>query len=187
MTFTTQQIHQFRKETPACEQVIHFNNAGASLNPIPVTQSVYQHLQLEEQVGGYEAAALNEAKSKAFYPAVAQLLNSAAHNIAFASSATDAYNRALSAIPFETGDIILTTENDYVSNHIAFLQLVQQYGIELICARDEEQGGVDIEDMIAQINKKHPKLVAVTHMPTSNGLIQDIAAILPQNWQLVPC
>jgi selenocysteine lyase/cysteine desulfurase len=177
MTFSPQQIAQLRQETPACQDVIHFNNAGASLTPLPVSQSVYSHLQLEERLGGYEAAAINAAKSQAFYPAVARLLNTNAQNIAFASSATDAYNRALTAIPFAAGDLILTTENDYVSNHIAFLQIARRFGVEVLCAREDEQGGVDIEDMLRLIREKHPKVVAVTHMPTSSGLIQDIEMI----------
>jgi selenocysteine lyase/cysteine desulfurase len=177
MTFTPQQITQFRQETPACQEVIHFNNAGASLTPIPVTRSVYRHLQLEERLGGYEAAAVHEAKSQAFYPAVASLLRAADRNIAFASSATDAYNRALSAIPFASGDLILTTENDYVSNQIAFLQIAKRFGAEVLYAREDDHGGVDLEDMLRLIRKKRPKLVAVTHMPTSSGLIQDIETI----------
>lgn len=177
MTFSPQQIAQLRQETPACHDIIHFNNAGASLTPLPVSQSVYHHLQLEERLGGYEAAAINAAKSQAFYPAVARLLNTNAQNIAFASSATDAYNRALTAIPFVAGDLILTTENDYVSNHIAFLQIAKRFGVEVLCAREDDQGGVDLDNMLQLIRDKRPKLVAVTHMPTSSGLIQDVETI----------
>ena len=177
MTFSPQELVQFRADTPACQDVIHFNNAGSALPPLAVQKVVQDHLELEYRLGGYEAAALRAEKSLAFYPTVAQLLNAQAEEIAFASSATDAYNRALSSIPFTPNDLILTTENDYASNHLAFLQIAQRYQARVRLAPESEEGGVDVAAMQKLIHKLRPKLVAVTHMPTSNGLIQDIETI----------
>ena len=49
-------IDQLRAETPGTEQMVHFNNAGASLMPQPVVDTMTRHLTLESQIGGYEAA-----------------------------------------------------------------------------------------------------------------------------------
>jgi selenocysteine lyase/cysteine desulfurase len=83
----------------------------------------------------------------------------------------------LSAIPFRPGDAILTTENDYVSNQIAFLALQKRYGIKLLRARDTAEGGVDVTDFEQLLKKYRPVLAAITHVPTNSGLVQPVAEI----------
>ncbi|WP_367388422.1 aminotransferase class V-fold PLP-dependent enzyme [Lewinella sp. LCG006] len=177
MSISPTQLHLLRQDTPACMDVIHFNNAGASLTPRPVQAAIQEHLLLEYQLGGYEAAAIHAEKSDAFYTAVAEMLHAQPRQIAFTNSATDAYNSALSSISFKPGDLILTTENDYASNQIAFLQLAKRFGASIKIAPESPAGGVDTEAMCQLIRDYQPHLVAVTHMPTSSGLIQDITSI----------
>lgn len=174
---TPAQIQQFRDDTPGVAHGNHLNNAGAALVPEPVLQTMQQYLQLEAKMGGYEAAALIKEERKAFYEAVGQLISAEPDHIAFAGSATQAYNLALSAIPFSEGDVIITTDDDYVSNHIAFLQLQRQYGLQVIRAGNLPAGGVDPESVRELVGKHQPKLVAVTHIPTNSGLVQDVEAV----------
>lgn len=49
-------LQRARQDTPGCEHVLHFNNAGSSLMPQPVLEATIGHLQLEAQIEGYEAA-----------------------------------------------------------------------------------------------------------------------------------
>lgn len=172
-----QQIERFRAETPGVQHRIHFNNAGAALMPQPVIDAFFQHFQLEIEIGGYEAEAAAYEAIEGFYTTVAQFLNCQPKNIAYTASATDAYYRALSAIPLGKGDIILTTRNDYVSNQIAFLELQKRFGVQLIRAEDVPEGGVDVDSVRELIQKHRPKLVAVTHVPTNSGLVQPVAEI----------
>lgn len=178
------QLSHLRADTPACVEtpagkpaLIHLNNAGAALPPLPVLRVMQEHLDLEARIGGYEAADAKTAEIAGFYTAIARLLNARPRNIAFATSATDAYARVLSAIPFRPGDTILTTENDYISNQIAFLALQKRLGIKLLRARDTAEGGVDIADFELLLKKHRPVLAAVTHIPTNSGLVQPVAAI----------
>jgi len=173
-------ISALRADTPALVKnpnLIHLNNAGAALPPAPVLRAIHEHLDLEAHIGGYEAADAKATDIAGFYTAIARLLNANPRNIAFATSATDAYARILSAIPFRSGDAILTTENDYVSNQIAFLALQKRFGVKLLRARDTAEGGVDVADFEILLKKHRPVLAAVTHVPTNSGLVQPVAEI----------
>lgn len=170
-------LQQYRTDTPGTAHFIHLNNAGAALMPRPVLEAMQQYLQLELINGGYEAAAMERKSIAGFYSALAKMLNTEDRNVAFTASATDAFNRALSSIPFSRGDVILTTSNDYVSNQIAFLQLQDRFGVKLLRAKDLPAGGVDPDSMEALIKEHRPRLVSVTHIPTNSGLIQPVAAI----------
>ncbi len=64
-----------RADTPGCSDVLHFNNAGASLMPQPVLNSVIDYLRLESRTGGYEAAELSREKLASVYDSAARLIN----------------------------------------------------------------------------------------------------------------
>jgi selenocysteine lyase/cysteine desulfurase len=171
-------VAALRADTPGCESVIHFNNSGCGLLARPVHRAMVDHLDLEARIGGYEAAEARAAESRDFYAATAELIGCGPGEIAFASSATDAYTRALSSIRFEPGDVVLTTRNDFISNQIAFLSLRKRFGIEIVHAPDHGDGsGVDVDAMAALMRARRPRLVAVTHIPTNSGLVQPVAAI----------
>ncbi len=173
-----QHIQRLREQTPGVANCIHLNNAGAALMPQQILSAITEHLQLEARIGGYEAAAAQIKELAAFHSVLADLLNAHSRNMAFAASATDAYNKAVSSIPFEEGDYLVTTQDDYVSNHIAFLQLQKRFKIKLLVARvDQRHEGVDLHQLSELIRQYSPKLVAVTHIPTNSGLVQDVEAI----------
>jgi len=167
-----------RADTPGCESVIHFNNAGCGLIARPVLDAMVDHLRLEAEIGGYEAHAARTAEVADFHAAVAELLHTRPGNIAFAGSATHAYTKALSAIDFRPGDTVLTTRNDFISNQIAFLALRRRHGVRIVHAPDHPDGsGVDVQAMARLMRTHRPRLVAVTHVPTNSGLVQPVAEI----------
>jgi len=170
-------IDLLRQQTPGCAEKIHFNNAGASLMPQPVIEAMVQHLQLESTIGGYEASDLKSKDIAAFYESAAQLINAKATNIAFTSSATNSFSRALSCIPFREGDSILLANEDYISNQIAFLSLQKRFKIKLLRAASLPSGGVDMADLKRLMDAHHPKLVSLTHVPSNTGLIQPVEAV----------
>jgi selenocysteine lyase/cysteine desulfurase len=177
LEFTDADIDLFRLQTSGCKNVIHLNNAGAGLMPDAVTKAVVDHITLEASIGGYEAASLKNESIQQFYLQASLLLSCKPSNIAFTASATDAYTRALSSIPFEPGDIILTSTNDFISNQIQFLSCQKRFGVKLIRVADTPSGEVDLEDLRQKLSSLKPRLLAITHIPTNSGMIQPVHAI----------
>src|SRR5262245_34623817 len=174
---TGSDVQRLRAETPGCGDRIHLNNAGAGLLSSPVLAAMTGYLELEAAAGGYEAAAVSRELIADFYPAAAALLGCQPENIAFTSSATDSFARALSSIPFRRGDVILTTRDDYASSQIAFISLRRRFGVEVLHAPNRPEGGVDVAEMVRLMDQARPRLVTVTHIPTNSGLVQPVAAI----------
>ena len=170
-------IDQIRKDTPGCSDKIFLDSAGSSLMPRTVLEKMYQYLKREELLGGYHVADNSTAEIERFYTEVSKLINCNPRNIAFAHDATDAYTKVLSSIDFQRNDIILTTDDDYASNHINFISLQKKFGIKVRRIKNLANGDLDLDDFERQIKVNKPKLVAVTHVPTNSGLIQNVEAI----------
>ena len=138
-------LQRARMETPGCEHVLHFNNAGASLMPQPVLNATIAHLQLEAQIGGYEAAEQAHTSLEHFYDAVATLIGCARDEVAYIENATRAWDMAFYSIPFQPGDRILTAMAEYASNYIAFLQIAQKTGAIIEVIPNDVHGQVSVE------------------------------------------
>jgi len=170
-------IQLIRKQTLGSGNAIHFNNAGAALMPQTVADAIRDYITEEELHGGYETADRRRAELDLFYDYGAQLLHCKSGNIAFTTNATDSYNRALSSVSFKAGDVILVTENDYPSNFIVLLSLQHRFGIKVVRVANTETGEIDLGDLEDKIIRYQPRLLSVTHIPTSSGLIQPVEEI----------
>lgn len=176
MTQASFDVARARKDTPGCEEVVHFNNAGASLMPQPVLDAVIAHLQLEARTGGYEAADKNRALVERAYEAAATLIGASPDEIALVESATRAWDMAFYAIPFRPGDRILTSMAEYASNYIAFLQVARRTGATVEVVPDDEHGQLSVDALRALLDER-VRLVAITHVPTNGGLVNPAAEV----------
>lgn len=165
-----------RLETPGCEHVLHFNNAGASLLPKPVYDAVTQHLEQELLTGGYEAQDAASEKIENTYLAVSKLLGCTSKEIAIVENATNAWDMAFYSIPFQPGDRILTSMTEYCSNYIAFLQVSQKTGATIEVIPNDEYGQTSVSALRNMLDDR-VKLIAVNHIPTNSGLINPVAEI----------
>ena len=169
-------VQRARQETPGAENVLHFNNAGAALMPQPVLHATIAHLQLEALIGGYEAAAQAHDAVEHAYDAAAALLGCRRDEIAMVENATRAWDMAFYAVPFGPGDRILTDVAEYASNYIAFLQVARKTGAVVEVIPNDDSGQLSVEALRRAIDER-VKLIAITHIPTTGGLVNPAAAV----------
>jgi selenocysteine lyase/cysteine desulfurase len=167
-------LARWRAETPGCERLVHLNNAGAALVPRAVRDAIDAHLDLEERLGGYEAAEAQTAPIQQAYEGVARLLGARARNIALVQNSTIAFAQAISAFDFGPGSVLLTSRADYASNQIMYLSLARRRGVEIVRAPDAPEGGVDADEVRQLVSRRRPALVALTWVPTNSGLVQPV-------------
>ena len=174
-------VASIRVDTPGCENVLHLNNAGASLSPTPVLERVKTHLDLEATMGGYEAEDSIAEEYHGIYRSIARMLGCAANEIALVENATRAWDAAFYALAegFQPGDKILTASNEYASNYLAFLQVVRQRRIEIVVVPNDPSGEISLTALEAAIRQdgERVKLIALTHVPTNGGLVQPAVAV----------
>ncbi|MBK8347916.1 MAG: aminotransferase class V-fold PLP-dependent enzyme [Saprospiraceae bacterium] len=170
-------IEEIRRETPGCIDKIFLNSAGSSLVPDTVFTAMNEYLQKERMIGGYQLAQLCQNEIDDFYIQASKLLQCPSENIAFMTSATDAYAKAVSSIALEKDDYILTSDDDYISNYLLFFSLQKKFGIQIIRARNASNGDIDMDDFEKKMKTYKPKVVSVTHVPTNSGKIQPVEKI----------
>ena len=168
-----------RDETPGCRNVLHFNNAGAGLMPAPVIEALKGHLDLEAELGGYEAHLSSDSLYRSTYVSLARLLNCDGSEIALCENATRAWDMAFYGLRFETGDRILTAFATYASNYLAMLQVARKTGAVIDVVPNDEYGQVSLAELRNRLDKG-VKLIALTHVPTNGGLVnpaEEVGAI----------
>jgi selenocysteine lyase/cysteine desulfurase len=169
-------IEKVRRDTPSCEAVLHFNNAGSSLMPKPVFQALQGVLRDENEVGGYEAERRANDDIAAFYTEFAALLSCAPHEIAYVENATRAWDMAFYGLKLEKGDRVITHGSEYSSNYLALLQQSRRLGFEIDLVPSDASGQIDV-DALDQLIVPDTKLIAITHVPTQGGLVNPAAKV----------
>jgi len=168
-------LSKLRRDTPTCEGQTFLDNAGSALSPTIVNETLIAHLALEQEVGGYVAAETALHRITEATAAVGRLVGAAPHQIAWQPSATAAWNRAISSIPFCDGDRVLTTSAEYASNVIPLLQAHKRVGLAVEVIPDGPDGAADPVAFAAMLDDR-VKALALTHAPSQNGLLVDAHA-----------
>ncbi|MCV2868661.1 aminotransferase class V-fold PLP-dependent enzyme [Defluviimonas sp. WL0002] len=169
-------IEKVRSDTPGCDSVLHFNNAGSSLMPAPVFDAVQRVLRDEYEVGGYEAERRAQDDIVAFYDEFAGLLNARPDEIAYVENATRAWDMAFYGLRLGPGDRVITHESEYASNYLALLQQSRRLGFQIDLAPSDAFGQIDV-DALERMIGVDTRLIAITHVPTQGGLVNPAADV----------
>lgn len=138
--FTKEEIAAFRAGTTGTADRIHLNNAGASLPPDVVVNTMTNFLREEALYGGYEVEAKYRAQLDHTHTLIAQLINAHADEIALVENASAAWGIAFNGLHFEPGDEVITSEMEYVSNVLGLLNAQKSFGIVIkMIPNDEEE------------------------------------------------
>jgi cysteine desulfurase/selenocysteine lyase len=163
-------VDRLRADTPGTENVIHLNNAGSSLMPLPVIDAIQLYLDNEIGFGGYETQRSFANELELVYGVLAKLINAETTEIAISDSATRAWDMAFYSLPLATGDRILTTTTEYVSNWAAYLQLRDTKGISVDVVPNTGSGELDVGALESMIDDT-VKLITLNHVPTNSGVV----------------
>lgn len=174
--FSEEEIQQFRAETKGTTERLHFNNAGASLPPDVVLETVVNYLTEEATYGGYETEYKYNAQLANTYALIARLINADVNEIAIVENASTAWWLAFNGIDFKAGDEIITSEMEYVTNLISFINAKKTYGIELKVIPNDEQGNFSLAALEETISPQ-TKLIAITHIASTTGGMVPIVEI----------
>ncbi len=169
-------IKRLRSETPGTNNVIHFNNAGASLMPQKVAKAVDKYFNEELNYGGYETARKHNQELSQVYDAIAGFINADPNEIAILENATAAWNMGFFSIDFQDGDRILTSVSEYASNYISYLRLQQDIDVRIEVIPNDKHGQTSVE-ALKNLMDDDVKLVSITHIPTNSGLVNPVEKI----------
>jgi len=171
-----QEIQQFRAETKGTAERMHFNNAGSSLPPDVVLDTVINYLTEEASYGGYETEYKYNAELNNTYALIARLINADVNEIAVVENASTAWWLAFNGIDFKAGDEIITSEMEYVTNLISFTHTKKTYGVKIKVIPNDEHGNFSLSELEAAISPQ-TKLIAITHIASSTGGVMPVVKI----------
>jgi cysteine desulfurase/selenocysteine lyase len=163
-----EEIRQFRAETKGTAERIHFNNAGSSLPPDVVVETVIAYLKEEATHGGYEAEDKYKEQLENAYTLIARLINAEQEEIAIVESASVAWGLAFNGVAFESGDEIITSEMEYVTNVLGLLHAKKTWGVSIVVIPNDEQGNFSLSALEKAVSPR-TRLIAVTHIPSTAG------------------
>ena len=164
-------VERLRSETPGVRRVTHFNNAGASLMPVPVIDAMRAYFDDEVSFGGYETKRKRANQIEDVYGSLSMLVGARRHEIALSDNATRAWDVLFYSMGLGEGDRILTTVTEYVSNWAAYLHVRDTRGVDVVVVPDDRHGSIDLECLERMVDEAPVALITLNHMPTNGGVV----------------
>jgi selenocysteine lyase/cysteine desulfurase len=152
----------------------HFNHAGTSIPPSSVVERVIEHLRLEAEIGGYEAAEQVADELVEGRDAIGAVMGVPGDDIVVVESATQAWSAIVWAMALSAGwgprDRVVVDQFAYVSSWAVLVQLRAVTGVQIAVAPAGADGVVE-PARLAEVVDRATRLVLITHVPTHVGTV----------------
>lgn len=174
----TRKLQRLRDQLPAVTTTGYFN-AGTN-GPIArvvhdaIVRKAEQELNQGRIVPGvYQDHAVQADKVRAL---LAQLLGGDAEEYALTQSTNDGLNVALNGLDWHPGDEVITTSLEHPCLYMPLALLSHRYGIRTRIAEIGDGAG-DIAGAIARLISPATRVIALSHVLWSSGVVVDLAPI----------
>jgi cysteine desulfurase / selenocysteine lyase len=91
-------------------------------------------------------------------------------------NASMAWGLAFNGIQFKRGDVIITSEMEYVTNLLGFLNAEQTHGVEIKVILNDAQGNFSLQALEDAITAQ-TRLIAITHIASTAGAVVPVIEI----------
>jgi cysteine desulfurase/selenocysteine lyase len=174
------------RSTLDARPLVYLDSAASSQKPTSVIAALdhyYRHLNANVHRGVYQLSERATAEYEAARGLVATFINAASEReCIFVRNTTEAINlvaQTWGRTNIGEGDLIVLSMMEHHSNIVPWQLLASERGAELAYIPLTDDHRLDMT-AFAQLMRREPKLVAVTHVSNALGTINDVAAITRQ-------
>ncbi|HEX3767033.1 MAG TPA: aminotransferase class V-fold PLP-dependent enzyme, partial [Puia sp.] len=96
--------------------------------------------------------------------------------VAIVENASMAWGLAFNGIEFQKGEVIITSEMEYVTNLLGFINAEQTQGIQVKVIPNDEEGNFSLQALEEAITPE-TRLIAITHIASTAGTVLPVAEI----------
>jgi len=161
---------KIRKEFPLGTDPIFMNNGTMGPSPSTVISAVTESMFYTNSKGKYGGG------EKVAVSALSELLHCNVNELALTHNVTEGINTAVWGIPLSKGDEIILTDQEHVGNGLPWIYRARKddLKIKVVSLGNTAQETLDI---IEKSISKATKVIAVPHIPCTNGQVLPIQEI----------
>lgn len=158
-------------------ELAHLNYAGAGIVSPGVDLAIREYLDLEREIGPYEAEArVGTSHVEHARASAGRLLGCPSEAVALFDNATRAWGTLVTNLSFRPGDTVWVSAYEYVSNLYVVANLRKHVGLDVVPIPMTPRGELDLGWVDRNLTDD-VALVTVSHIPSCAGVVADVEAL----------
>lgn len=173
-----EKVHRLREHLPAVRTTGYFNSGTNGPLPRVVHETILKTAEEEFQRGRIVPGVFqgHEARNDRARDLLARLLGGSPSEYALTQSTNDGLNIAFHGLDWQRGDEIVTTSLEHPTMFMPMVLLSHRQGVRIRVAEIGDGGGDIVAALEALVNPR-TRVIALSHVLWSSGVILDLAAI----------